>query len=187
MDADLKKLIDHTKETMTKAVTHLDHELVKIRAGKASPSMLESIKVVAYGSEMPINQVGTISAPDSRMLVVQAFDKSTVAAIEKAIREAGLGLNPQNDGGLIRVPIPQLTEERRKTLVKQAKEEGEKAKVAIRNVRRDHLEKVKKMKADGVSEDEIKIAETEMQKITDENITKVDSILKKKEAEIMTI
>lgn len=187
MDPRLKTVIDHTREHMGKALTHLDAELVKVRAGKASPSMLEGIKAVAYGSEMPLNQLASVSAPDSRMLVVQPFDKTTVAAIEKAIREAGLGLNPQNDGGLIRVPVPQPTEERRKALVKQAKEEGENAKVSIRNVRRDNLEKIKKAKGDGVPEDDVKAAETEMQKVTDEFIGKVDAVLKKKEAEIMTI
>lgn len=187
MDANLKNLIDHTKDVMGKALIHLDHELLKIRAGKANPSMIEGIKAPAYGSEMPISQLGTITAPDARMLVVQAFDKSTVAGIEKAIRDAGLGLNPQNDGGLIRIPIPMLTEDRRKQLVKQVKDESEKAKVAIRNVRREHLEKIKKMKADGIPEDDIKAAETDMQKITDDHIGKVDAVLKKKENEIMTI
>jgi ribosome recycling factor len=169
MDANVKPLIDHTKDTMDKAV------------------MLEGIKAHVYGTDMPLNQVASISAPEPRLLVLQPFDKSAVPAIEKSIRDANLGLNPINDGGLIRVPIPQLTEERRKQLVKQAKDEGEKAKVAIRNVRRDHNEKLKKMKADGVSEDLIKNAEAEIQKLTDSHITKVDDILKKKEAEVMTV
>jgi ribosome recycling factor len=187
MDPSLKKLIDHSREHMGKALVHLDAELQKVRAGKANPAMLEGIRAIAYGNEMPLNQLGTVTAPDNRMLVVQPFDKSTVGAIEKAIRESGMGLNPQNDGGLIRVPIPQLTEDRRKQLVKQAKEEGETAKIAIRNIRRENLEKIKKAKSDGVPEDDIKTAETEMQKLTDDHIGKVDAVMKKKEAEIMTI
>jgi ribosome recycling factor len=172
---------------MRKSVHHLETELQKIRAGKASPIMLDGVRVEYYGSPTPLAQLSTVQAQDARMLVIQPFDRKSIAAIERAIKEANLGFNPSNDGNVIRIPIPALNEDRRKQLVKQAKDEGEDAKIAIRKVRQNHNEELKKLKADGISEDSIKTAEAKVQEYTNAFVAKVDEILRKKEAEIMTI
>lgn len=187
MDENIKLILDETKDLMDKSIHHLEAELTKVRAGKASPLMLEGLKVDYYGSPTPINQVANVSVPEARTLVIQPYEKNMLGPIEKAIKEANLGVNPQNDGTLIRLAIPPLSEERRKQLVKQSKDEGEKAKVAIRNVRRDHNETIKGLKKDGVSEDEIKNGETEIQKLTDSYVAKVDEVIRRKEGEIMTV
>lgn len=185
--SDINSIIDDAKSKFNRAIEHLDEEMMKIRAGKANPAMLNGIMVDAYGSMTPLSGVCSITTPDARMLVLQPWDKGQISAIEKAIMQANIGLTPQNDGQVIRISIPPLTEERRKDLVKQAKSETEKSKVVIRNIRRDHNESIKKLKADGVSEDMIKGGEDKMQKLTDEFIAKSDKILEVKEKEIMTV
>lgn len=184
---DINSIIDEAKAKFNKAIEHLDEEMLKIRAGKANPSMLNGIMVDAYGSLTPLSGVCSITTPDARMLVLQPWDKGQIAVIEKAIMQANIGLNPQNDGQVIRISIPPLTEERRKELVKQAKAEAEKSKVVIRNIRRDHNESIKALKKDGVSEDMIKTGEDRIQKLTDEFISKTDKTLEVKEKEIMTV
>ncbi|MBL7790094.1 MAG: ribosome recycling factor [Chitinophagales bacterium] len=185
--ADINSIIDDAKSKFIRAVEHLDEEMMKIRAGKASPAMLNGIMVDAYGSMTPLSGVCSITTPDARMLVLQPWDKGQIQAIVKAIMQANIGLNPQDDGQVIRIAVPPLTEERRKDLVKQAKAEAEKSKVVIRNIRRDHNESIKKLKAEGVSEDMMKSGEDKIQKFTDEYIAKVDKVLEIKEKEIMTV
>jgi ribosome recycling factor len=187
MEEEIKFVIDLASETMKKSIDHLEAELLKIRAGKANPVMLDGLRVDFYGMPTPINQVASVSAMDARTLVVKPFDKKSLHAVERAIVEANLGLNPQNDGVVIRIPIPPLNEERRRQLVKQSKDEGESAKIAIRNIRRDHNEQLKKLKDEGYSEDQIKRGETKIQELTDSSVAKVDEILKKKEVDIMTV
>jgi len=183
----IKKQINDAKALMDKAIDHADNELNKIRAGKASPSMLDDITVDYYGSPTPLSQVGSVNTPDARTIVVQPWEKSLLGAIEKAIMEANLGVNPQNDGVIIRINVPPLTEERRRDLVKKAKSEAENGKVAIRNIRKDTNEKIRKLKADGVSEDEMKTGEAEVQKLTDAYIIKIDALSQAKEKDIMTV
>lgn len=184
---DINSIIDDAKSKFNKALEHLEDEMLKIRAGKANPAMLNGIMVDAYGSMTPLSGVCSISTPDARMIVLQPWDKGQMQAISKAIMQANIGLNPQDDGQVIRIAVPPLTEERRKELVKQAKAEAEKSKVAIRNIRRDHNESIKKLKSEGVSEDMMKTGEDKMQKLTDEFISKTDKILEAKEKEIMTV
>ncbi|MEM9933478.1 MAG: ribosome recycling factor [Bacteroidota bacterium] len=172
---------------MNKALEHLEKELTKIRAGKASPVMLSGVKVDYYGSPTPIDQVAAVSAGDATTLIVKPWEKSMIQPIERAIMGANLGLNPQNDGEMVRIPIPRLTEERRKDLVKQAKGEGETGKVALRSVRQDSNAKLKKLQKDGASEDEIKGAERKIQDLTDTFTKKIEDMLKNKEGEIMTV
>jgi ribosome recycling factor len=187
MDPNLKKVIDSAKDGMVKSIEHFEHELSKVRAGKASPQMLDGIRVDYYGTPTPLNQVGAVSTSDARTLVISPYEKKMIAPIERAIVEANLGLNPGNDGVVIRIVIPPLSEDRRKQLAKQAKEAAEDARVAIRNVRRDHNEQAKKLQKSGVPEDEIKASETEIQKLTDNHVKKVDEIFAAKEKEIMTV
>ena len=187
MDDRLKILIEEAKDTMSKAVDHVESELTKIRAGKANPQMLDSVHVDYYGTPTPIAQVANVNTPDARTIVVQPWEKNLIAAIEKAITDANLGLNPQNDGIVIRLSIPPLTEERRKDLVKRVKAEGEAGKVAIRNIRKDVTEKIKKQQKEGVAEDDAKTAEAEVQKVTDSYIVKVDKHIEVKEKDIMTV
>ena len=149
--------------------------------------MLDDITVDYYGSPTPLNQVGSVNTPDARTIVVQPWEKSMLGPIEKAIMEANLGVNPQNDGVIIRINVPPLTEERRRDLVKKAKAEAETGKIAIRNIRKDANEKIRKLKADGVSEDEMKVGEAEVQKLTDSYIVKVDALSLAKEKDIMTV
>jgi len=183
----IKKQVNDAKANMDKAVEHADSELNKIRAGKASPSLLDDVKVDYYGTPTPLSQIGSVNTPDARTIVVQPWEKSLLGAIEKAIKEANLGLNPQNDGIIIRINVPPLTEERRRDLVKKAKGEAENGKIAIRNIRKDANEKIKKLKPEGVSEDEIKTGEAEVQKLTDVYIAKVDQLSEAKEKDIMTV
>jgi ribosome recycling factor len=183
----IKKQVTDAKAAMDRAIEHADGELNKIRAGKASPSMLDDVYVDYYGTATPLSQVGTVNTPDARTIVVQPWEKSLLTAIEKAIMEANLGVNPQNDGVIIRINVPPLTEERRRDLAKKAKGEAENGKIAIRNVRKDANEKIRKLKADGVSEDEMKTGEAEIQKLTDTYIAKVDQLSEAKEKDIMTV
>lgn len=179
--------LDDAKDSMQKALKHTETEFTKIRAGKASPAMIEGVMVEYYGTQTPLAQVGSITTPDARTIAVKPWEKKLIAEIEKAIRDANLGLNPSNDGDLIRINIPPLTEERRKALVKQVKAEGENGKVRIRNIRKDTNEELKKLLKEGASEDEVKKAEEKVQTLTNEYIAKIDSLLTKKEAEIMTV
>jgi ribosome recycling factor len=183
----IKKQIGDAKALMDKAIDHCDNELNKIRAGKASPSMLDDVMVDYYGSATPLSQIGSVNTPDARTIVIQPWEKSLLSAIEKAIMEANLGVNPQNDGVIIRINVPPLTEERRRDLVKKAKGEAETGKIAIRNIRKDANEKIRKLKAEGVSEDEMKAGEAEVQKLTDAYIVKVDQLSEAKEKDIMTV
>jgi len=179
--------LEESTEQMQKAVDHAENELTKIRAGKAMPSMLDGIFVDYYGSSTPLSQIANINTPDARTLVVQPWEKNMLSAIEKAIIDSNIGLNPQNDGILIRLAIPALTEERRRDLAKKVKEEAEKGRVGIRNLRKDANDKIKKLKNDGASEDEIKVGEAEVQKITDVYIIKIDKLAEAKEKDIMTV
>jgi ribosome recycling factor len=172
---------------MKKAINHLEAELVKIRAGKANPTMLDGIMVDYYGNATPINQVANISAMDARTISIQPWEKNMLQPIERAIIAANIGINPQNDGNIIRLFLPPLTEERRKEMVKRSNAEGEQAKVAVRSIRREAIEQIKKLQKDGLSEDEAKDAETEMQEITDKYISLVEKHLAAKEKEIMSV
>lgn len=185
MEESIKPLLTGAKEHMQKSLQHLEVELAKIRAGKASPVMLDGVKVDYYGSPSPLSALGSVSVADARTLSIKPFDRKMISVIEKAIIEANLGLNPQNNGELIRIPIPALTEQRRKELAKQAKAESEVAKIALRNIRQDVNAKLKKLQ--GVSEDLIKDAEKKVQDLTNNSIASVEKILKDKEAEIMSI
>lgn len=187
MDELISLQLEDSTEQMTKAVAHTELELTKIRAGKAMPSMLDGIFVDYYGTATPLAQVSNINTPDARTLVIQPWEKTMLAPIEKAILDANIGLTPQNDGSIIRLNIPPLTEERRRDLVKKVKEEAEKGRVAVRNIRKDANDTIKKLKADGVSEDEIKAGEAEVQKLTDKYIAKVDQLADAKEKDIMTV
>ncbi len=187
MSEDLKFVMETAKEGMESALSHLESELSKIRAGKANPAILNDVLVDYYGSKTPLNQVANINTQDARTLIVQPYEKSLLTPIEKAIQIANLGLNPQNDGILIRIAIPPLTEERRKDLVKKARAEGENAKVGLRSARKEANEEIKKLQKDGLAEDEAKTAEEKIQKITDEYGAKVDKHLEAKEKEIMTV
>lgn len=180
-------IYDTAKEQMEKAIDHLEKALVKIRAGRANPSMLEGVKVEYYGTQSPLSQVSNISTPDARTLTVQPWEKSMLQEIEKAITVANLGLNPSNNGDMVIINIPPLTEERRRDLVKRAKAEAEDARVGIRNARKEAMEETRKLGKDGLSEDMEKDAEDEIQQITDRYVKKVESVLEKKEGEIMEI
>lgn len=176
------------KRRMEGAVQNLRDEYVGLRTGRASSSMLEPVVVDVYGSKMPLNQVGTINVPEPRMITVQVWDGSAVSAVEKAIREAGLGLNPMPEGNLIRVPVPELNEERRTELSKVAGKYAEQARISIRNVRRDGMDAIKQGEKDNeLSEDDAKRAQDEVQKLTDEYVKQVDDLLEKKEKDIMTV
>lgn len=187
MEEDISKIIDESRQQMDKAIEHLEHEFLKIRTGRANPMMLEGLKVEYYGTPTPINQVANVTVGDARTLQVQPYEKSLISAIEKVIIDSNLGINPQNDGTIIRLPLPILTEERRKQLVKQSKELAEQARVSIRNIRRDANDTLKKMTKKGLSEDEAKAREQQIQKLTDENIASIDQLLSQKEEDIMTV
>ncbi|MEO6893752.1 MAG: ribosome recycling factor [Ginsengibacter sp.] len=180
-------IIDEATVSMKKANEFFETELTKIRAGKANPTMLDGITVDYYGNPTPINQVGNISAIDARTLTIQPWEKNMLQPIERAIIAANIGINPQNDGNIIRLFLPPLTEERRKEFVKRSNGEGEQAKIVIRNIRRDAIEQVKKAQKDGLSEDEAKEAEAEIQIITDNNIAMIEKHLLSKEKEIMSV
>ncbi len=176
-----------TEDAMKKAVNHLEAELVKVRAGKANPTMLDGIVVDYYGSPMPISQVGNISVLDARTLSIQPWEKNMLQPMEKAIMASNIGITPQNDGMNIRLYLPPLTEERRKELVKRANAEGEQSKVAIRSIRREAIEGIKKLQKDGLSEDAGKDAEKEIQQTTDKYIAAIERTLAAKEKEIMAV
>jgi ribosome recycling factor len=184
---ELNKVLSQMQDQMQRAISHLEAELVKVRAGKANPSMLDSIFVDYYGNNTPLNQVANVNTLDARTLVIQPWEKSMIKPIEKAIIDANLGFAPQNDGQIVRINVPPLSEERRKDLVKKAKAEGETAKVSIRNLRREGNEQIKKIQKTGIPEDLAKDAEARIQKMTDDFIIKVDKHLEAKEKEIMTV
>jgi ribosome recycling factor len=173
---------------MDKSVEAAKHEFTSIRTGRASAALLERVQVSAYGTKMPVNQVATISVPEPRLLSITPFDKGTIKDIERAIQESDLGLTPANDGQVIRLPIPQLTEERRKELVRQVRHMAEDGKVAARNIRRDAIHHLKELEKDGdVGADDIRRAEDRLQKLTDQHTAAIDAALKAKEAEIMEV
>ncbi len=175
------------EEKMTKTMGNLDGELGAIRAGRANPNVLNKIKVDYYGTPTPIQQVANVSVPEARMIQIQPWEKNMLKVIEKAIQVSDLGINPTNDGTMIRLVFPELTEERRKELVKDVKKKGEAAKVAVRNIRRDRNDMLKKLKGSDVSEDEIKDMETELQKLTDKYVKEVDKAVENKSKEVMTV
>lgn len=184
MNDDLDFIIDSAKEDMDKAILHLEKQLLNIRAGKASPAMLGSVRVDYYGSQTPLNQVANINTPDARTLSIQPFEKNMITPIEKGIMQANLGFNPMNNGDSVIINVPPLTEERRRELAKQAKAEAEEAKIGVRNDRKVANQEIKKL---DISEDLQKAAEDDIQKLTDAHIEKIDKILAVKEKEIMTV
>ncbi len=187
MEEDLNLIYETTNEQMQDSVLHFEKELVKIRAGKASPEMLDGIMVDYYGSKTQISQVANVNTQDSKTIVVQAWEQAIMPEIEKAIINSNIGLTPMNDGKLIRISVPPLTEERRKNLLKQVKQESENAKISIRNVRKDANDEIKNLKNNGLSEDLEKTAEAEIQKQTKEYSSKIDKITEIKESDLMTI
>ncbi len=187
MSEEISRIIKDTEAAMLKALNHLEAELVKIRAGKANPNMLDGIMADYYGNPTPINQVANISVLDARTISVQPWEKNMLQVIERAITMANIGINPQNDGNVIRLFMPPLTEERRKELVKRCNAEGEHAKVGVRNIRRDGIEVIKKLQKDGLSEDISKDAEKEAQETTDKYISLIEKHLAAKEKEIMAV
>jgi ribosome recycling factor len=188
MSDDFELDTDDLQRRMDGAMSNLRTEFASLRTGRASASMLEPVQVEAYGQMTPINQVGTVNVPESRMVTINVWDKSLVGKVEKAIRESGLGINPQLNGTIIMLPIPELNEERRRDLTKVAGQYAEHARVAIRNVRRDGMDRIKKAKTDGhVSEDDQKIWESEVQELTDSYIKKIDDALESKQQEIMQV
>ena len=181
----IKKQLQDAQATMDKAIAHCEAELTKIRAGKASAGMLDGIMVDYYGTPTALAQVGSINTPDARTLIIQPWEKQLLVPIERAIMEANIGINPQNDGVIIRLIVPPLTEERRKDLAKQAKGEADSNKIVIRNARQEGMKDLKKL--DGVSEDLVKGSEKDIQDLTDQYVKKVDEVLKVKEAEILKV
>ena len=187
MSDDIEIDTDDLERRMNGAMESLRHEFGSLRTGRASASMVEPIMVDAYGSLTPINQIGTVNVPEPRMVTINVWDKALVGKAEKAIRESGLGINPQLNGTIIMLPIPELNEERRRSLTKVAAQYAEHARVAIRNVRRDGMDKVKKAKTSGMSEDDQKFWEEEIQSLTNRMIARVDEVLEAKQAEIMQV
>jgi ribosome recycling factor len=187
MSDDLIFIQEDAQDLMQKALGHLESELIKIRAGKANPQMLDGLSVDYYGASTQINQVANVSAVDARTLTIQPWEKNMLQPIERAIIGANLGVTPQNDGHIIRLFMPPLTEERRREFVKRANGEGEHSKIAIRNIRRDAIEEIKKLQKDGLSEDEAKDAEKKIQETTDKHISLVEKHLSAKEKEIMSV
>ncbi|ASZ09999.1 ribosome recycling factor [Chitinophaga pendula] len=187
MQDDLTLIMDDATESMEKAIKHLEVELTKIRAGKANPQILDGITVDYYGAHTPLNQVANVSVVDARTLSIQPWEKNMLQPIERAIIASNIGINPQNDGIIIRLFLPPLTEERRRELVKRVNGEGEQAKVSVRNIRRDAIEGIKKLQKDGLSEDVAKDAEADVQVLTDKHIALVDKHCVAKEKEIMVV
>jgi ribosome recycling factor len=184
----IDNVLTDASRRMDKSVETAKHEFMTIRTGRASAALLDRIQVSTYGTKMPVNQLATISVPEPRLLTITPFDKSIMKDIERAIQESDLGLTPSNDGQIIRLPIPQLTEERRKELVKQVRHMAEEGRVAARNVRRDALHHLKKLEQDGdAGADDVHRAEDRLQKVTDEHVQRIDAALKAKEAEIMEV
>ena len=183
-----KTVIAHCEEKMLKTIESLKKDFTNIRTGKANPAILNSVMVSYYGVPTPVSQVGSVSVPDPQSIVVKPWDKSILKDIEKAIQQANLGLNPSNDGEVVRIPIPPLNEQTRKDLAKQAKKVAEDNKVAVRNVRRDGMEQLKKLEKDGlITEDELKRYNDQVQKLTDKYIANIDTLAKEKEQDIMSI
>ena len=181
-------ILKEAESKMGKSVEHLEHELVSIRTGRANPALIERVVVQYYGTPTPLNQLAQIAAPEARLLVVQVYDRGQLGTIEKAIRDANIGLNPSNDGQVIRVPIPPLTEERRREYVKMVKQRAEDARVAVRNVRRDELQRLHQGERAGeIPEDQAKRAGDQLQKITDAHTGRIDAIAARKEAEVMEV
>lgn len=187
MNEEVKLFLDEAREQMEKSIAHLEDELAKVRAGRANPSMLGEIKVDYYGTHSPLTQVANVSATDARTLMIKPWDKSMLQLIEKAILASNIGLTPMNDGEVVRLNIPMLTEERRKALVKQVHQIAEHSKVSIRNARRDGNEAIKSLQKEGLGEDEAKSAEQNIQQFTDVFIARVDKHVDAKEKEIMTV
>ncbi len=187
MEEELDFLYEEAKDKMDKSIQHFERELLKIRAGKANPQMLDNVKVDYYGVLTKLSQMSNVNTPDPRSIVVQPWEKNMLEPIERAIMAANLGFNPQNDGNLIRISVPPLTEERRKDLVKKVKNEGENTKVGIRNNRREALEAGKKLEKEGAPEDMVKAYEHNIQELTNEYTAKVDKMVEQKETDIMTI
>jgi ribosome recycling factor len=182
----VKETLSLTKESMNKSVEFFKSQLAKVRTGRATTSLVDGVKVDYYGTMSPISQTATVSTPDARTIMIQPFDRTMISEIEKAIRQADLGFNPQNDGTVIRIPVPPLTEERRKEFVKLCKKYGEEAKIAVRNNRRDGLDMLREYeKEKEISEDDLKRGEDDVQKITDEFVKKIDELTDKKEKELM--
>lgn len=183
-----KEVMDQTKDRMEKAIGSFSRQLASIRAGRANASLLDRISVLYYGAPTPLNQMAGISVPEARLMVIQPYDKTTLGDIEKAILKSDIGITPSNDGSVIRLAVPALTEERRKELVKEVKKEAEESKIAIRNVRRDANDELKKLEKNGdITEDELRREGEEIQKLTDSYIVKIDEMAKEKENEIMEI
>ncbi len=187
MTEEIDFILESTEESMQGSIAHLEKEFLNIRAGKASPAMLGSVFVDYYGAATPLSQVSKISVPDARTITLQPFEKNMLQAIEKAIMIANIGFNPMNNGDVIIISVPPLTEERRRELAKQAKAEAEDAKIGVRNVRKDSNNEIKKLEKDGTSEDVCKSAEDEVQNLTNNYIKKIDELLAEKEAEIMKV
>lgn len=186
-DEEFELDLDDIERRMDGALSSLRSEFASLRTGRGSASMLDPVMVDAYGQMTPINQVGTVNVPEPRMVTVNVWDKAMVGKVEKAIRESGLGINPQLNGTIIMLPIPELNEERRRELTKVAAQYAESARVSVRNVRRDGMDQIKKAKGNGMSEDDQKIWESEVQELTDGHIAKVDKALEAKQAEIMQV
>jgi len=184
---DVKPYLDKAQESMEATILFLDEALAHIRAGKANPRILDGVKVDYYGSIVPLTNVATVSTPDAKTIAIQPWEKPMISIIEKAIMDSNVGITPVNNGEIIRLAIPPLTEERRKQLAKQSRSEGEDAKISVRNARRDVIEQVKKLVKDGLSEDVGKDTEADVQKIHDKYIKKIDEMLAEKEKEIMTV
>jgi ribosome recycling factor len=187
MEEEIELYLEEAKEQMDKAVKFASGELNKIRAGKASPEIFDSLRIDYYGALTPLNQLSSVTIPDPRSIIIKPFEKSIISDIERVIINSDLGLNPQNDGDIIRINIPPLSEDRRKQLVKQAKNEAENGKISIRNIRKDINDSLKKLQKEGASEDAVKGAEEEVQKLTDDHTKQIDDLLEKKEQDIMTV
>jgi ribosome recycling factor len=187
MNDEIEFTLEEASEGMNLALQHLEKEFQKIRAGKASAQMLDGVRIDYYGVSTPVDQTANISTPDARQIIVQPWDKSVLGLIDKAIQAANLGFNPKNEGEILRIVVPPLTEERRRDLVKKAKTEAENGKISIRNIRRLANETAKKLKKDGVPEDEVDKLEADIQKLTDDYIARVDRLFETKEKDIMTV
>jgi len=184
----IDSILAEAESKMAKSVEHLEQELATIRTGRANPGLIDRVTVPYYGSPTPLNQIAQISAPEARLLVVQVYDRGQIGAVEKAIRDSGMGLNPANDGQVVRVPIPPLTEERRREYVRMVKQRGEDARVAVRNIRRDELHRVQQGERSGeIPEDQAKRAGDRLQKITDAHVSRIEAIAGRKEAEVMEV
>jgi ribosome recycling factor len=184
----IDSILHEAESKMAKSVDHLEQELATIRTGRANPALIDRITVPYYGTPTPLNQLAQISAPEARLLVVQVYDRGQIGAAEKAIRDSGMGLNPASDGQVIRVPIPPLTEERRREYVRMVKQRAEEARVAVRNIRRDEVHQLQQgEKAGEIPEDQAKRAGERLQRITDANVGRIESIASRKEAEVMEV